>query len=236
MKCTMRAAVALGVGYLLGRRHKLRTATVMAVAAAAGGTSVGRTALRRGAQEFVNSRVLDKVSPQVGEIVDAVRGDLLDAAMAAASAEVTSKIDALSDSLQDRAERLRNPGATVAEGAGGAAGAARDTVRATAGAAAEAARDTAAGAAGAASGAASGATRRLLRRGRDSESRHDEREDKRPEAPEREARYAGHGDREAEGGRRRRAEPARTARERVPRQRSSDDQPQRRARNVERGR
>ena len=210
MKCTMRAAVALGVGYLLGRRHKLRTATVMAVAAAAGGTSVG---------------VMDRVPPQVGEIVDAVRGDLLDAAKAAASAVVTSKIDSLADSLHDRAERLRNPGATVAEGAGAAAGAARDRAGATAGAAAGAARDTAAGAARAARGPASGATRRVLRRGTDSESRDDEREDKRPEAPER----------EAEGGRRRRAEPARTARERLPRQRSSDEQPQRRARSVGRG-
>jgi hypothetical protein len=57
-----------------------------------------------------------------------------------------------------------------------------------------------------------------------------------PEAPEREAAYAGDGHREAEAGRRRRAEPARTARERLPRQRSSDEQqPQRRGRSAARG-
>jgi hypothetical protein len=171
----MRVAGAIGVGYLLGRRRKLRTATVMAVAAAAGGTSVGRTALRRGAKQLVTSGVLDKVPPQVGEIVDAVRGDLLDAGKAAASAAVTNKIDSLTDSLHDAAERLRNPGAAVAEGAGTATGAARDTAEGAAGAArgaAEgagaatgAARDTAEGAAGAARGAASGATRRLRGRG-----------------------------------------------------------------------
>src|SRR5262245_32400238 len=102
MKYSMRVAVAVGAGYLLGRRRKLRTATVMAIAGAASGTSVGRVALRRGAKQLVNSGVLDKVPPQVGEIVDAVRGDLLDAAKAAASAEVTSKIDSLTDSLHDR--------------------------------------------------------------------------------------------------------------------------------------
>jgi hypothetical protein len=69
-------------------------------------------------------------------------------------------------------------------------------------------------------------------------------EEKGQEAPEREAAYAGDGDREAEGGRRRRAAPARaatartetrTARGRVPRQRSSDEQPQRRTRGTARG-
>jgi len=208
VKCSMRVAVAVGVGYLLGRRRRLRTATVTAVAAAAGGTSAGRIALRRGAKQLVDSGVLDKVPPQVAEIVDVVRGDLLDAAKAAASAEVTRKIGSLTDSLHDRAERLRNP---AAEGAGAAAGSARDA---------------AAGAAGAAQGAASGASRRLLRRGADSEPRHDERED--------DTYVAGDGDREAEGGRRQRAEPARTARGSVPRQRSSDEQPQRRARSVAR--
>lgn len=180
MKCSMRVAVTLGVGYLLGRRRKLRAATVMAVAAAASGTSVGRTALRRGAEQLVNSRILDKVSPQVGEIVDAVRGDLLDAAKAVASAEVASKIEALTDSLHDRAESLRNLAAETEAGG------------------------------------------------------ESEGEEERPGAPEREAGYAGHGDREAEGGRRRRAEPARMARERVPRQRSSDEQPRRRPRVVSR--
>jgi hypothetical protein len=60
-------------------------------------------------------------------------------------------------------------------------------------------------------------------------------EEERPEASEREAAYAGDGHHEAEAGRRRRAEPARTTRGRVPRQRTSDEQPQRRARGAARG-
>lgn len=39
MKSGMRAATALGIGYVLGRRKKLRTATMMAAAAAVGGTT-----------------------------------------------------------------------------------------------------------------------------------------------------------------------------------------------------
>jgi hypothetical protein len=120
MKCSMRVAGAIGVGYLLGRRHKLRTATIMAVAAAAAGTTVGGIAMRRGAKLLANSGVVDKMPSQLGEIVDTVRGDLLDAGKAAASAAVTSKIDSLSDSLHDRADRLRNVGATAADGAGAA--------------------------------------------------------------------------------------------------------------------
>ena len=42
MKGGTRAAVAIGVGYLLGRRHKIRIATIMAVAAAAAGTDPRR--------------------------------------------------------------------------------------------------------------------------------------------------------------------------------------------------
>src|SRR5258707_6985286 len=120
MKGSTRAAVALGVGYLLGRQRKLRTATVMAVATAAGGTSVGGLVMRRGAKMLVSSGVMDKVPPQVGDLVDTVRGDLLLAGKGAATAAVSSRIDSLTDSLHGRAERLRNPGAAAAEAAGGA--------------------------------------------------------------------------------------------------------------------
>ena len=46
MKGSMRAAAAIGVGYLLGRRRKLRTATFMAVATAVGGTTLGGMMLK----------------------------------------------------------------------------------------------------------------------------------------------------------------------------------------------
>ncbi len=179
VKCSMRVAMAVGAGDVLGRRHKLAAATLMAAAAAAGGTSVGGTAIRKGAKLVVNSGVLDKMPSQVGEIVDAVRGDLLDAGKAAASATITAKIDSLADSLHDRAERLRNPGEAVAEGAEATRDKARDTGEA-AGAATGKARDAGEGAAAAARGAASGATRRARGRGADGEPPDDDREDSAP--------------------------------------------------------
>lgn len=121
MKGGMRAATALGIGYLLGRRRKLRTATLMAAATAVGGTDVGGLVLRRGMKMLGSTEVLSKVAPQFGELAETVRGDLVTAGKAAATAAVSNRVDSLTDSLHDRAERLRNPGAAVAEGAGEAA-------------------------------------------------------------------------------------------------------------------
>jgi hypothetical protein len=125
MKGSMRAATAIGVGYLLGRRRKLRTATLMAAAYAVGGTTVGSMVLKRGMKMLNNSEVFGKIAPQLTEMTDVVRGDLLTAGKAAATAAVSNRVDSLTDSLHDHAERLRNPAAAasdVAEGAGEAAG------------------------------------------------------------------------------------------------------------------
>jgi hypothetical protein len=153
MKCSTQAAMAIGVGYLLGRRRKLRVATVMAVATAVGGTTVGDMVMSRGMKLLASSNALDKMPPQVADLVDVIRADLVDAGKAAATAAVTNRIDSLTDSLHDRAERIRNPEEAVGDAADAATGAARDTGK---------------GAARAARGAAGGATRR--RRGRDSDS------------------------------------------------------------------
>ena len=125
MKGSMRAATAIGVGYLLGRRRKLRTATFMAVATAVGGTTVGGLLLKRGMKMLNSTEAFGKIAPQLTEITDTVRGDLLTAGKAAATAAVSNRVDSLTGSLHDRAEQLRNPAATVsdaAEGAGKAAG------------------------------------------------------------------------------------------------------------------
>jgi hypothetical protein len=115
MKGGAQAALAIGVGYMLGRRRKLRLATMLAVGAAAGGLGPGGALLRRGTQVLGSAQVLDKLSPQLAGLAQTVRDDLLDAGKAAASAAVTSRIDSLSSSLHDRAETLRNPEA-AAEG------------------------------------------------------------------------------------------------------------------------
>jgi hypothetical protein len=122
MKGGTQAALALGVGYLLGRRHKMRMATMLAAAAATGRVGgLGGAALRRGAKMLGSTETLGKFAPQLGELAETVRGDLVDAGKAAATAAITNRIESLTDSLHERAEMVRDPGSTVT-GAGKAAG------------------------------------------------------------------------------------------------------------------
>jgi hypothetical protein len=115
MKGGVQTALALGVGYVLGRRRKMRLATMLAFGAATGGIAkFGPMALRQGTKYLGSTDIAGALGPQVGEIVSAVRGELLDAAKAAAVASVTSRIDSLSDSLHERADALKNPEAAVA--------------------------------------------------------------------------------------------------------------------------
>lgn len=165
MKGSARAAAAIGLGYVLGRRRKMRTATVMAIATAAGGTSVGGMLLRGGAKMLDSADLLGKISPQVADLADTVRGDLLDAGKAAATGALTSRVDMLTDSIHERAERVRNPGAAVAEGTEQAASAGRQ------------AGSSAARGAGSAVDEAGGAARAASRRGRGRGREYDERDD-----------------------------------------------------------
>lgn len=151
MNSGMRAATAVGIGYVLGRRKKLRTATLVAAATAVGGTTVGGLVLRRGMKMLGSSDALGKIAPQLGEIADTVRGDLFAAGKAAATSAVSNRLDSLTDSVHERAERVRNPEAFVEEGAGQAA----ETGRA----AGRAGRRAASGATGTARRAGRGVTR-----------------------------------------------------------------------------
>jgi hypothetical protein len=121
MKGGTQAALALGVGYLLGRRRKMRLATMLAIGTATGGVAgLGPAALRRGMKMLGSTDALGKFAPQLGELADTVRSDLMDAGKAAAAAAVTSRIESLTDSLQERAELVRDP-AAAAEKTGKAA-------------------------------------------------------------------------------------------------------------------
>jgi len=114
MKCGAQTALAIGVGYILGRRRKMRLATMLAVGAATGAAAkLGPTALKQGTKYLGKTDIAGALGPQVTEIVNTVRGELLDAAKGAATAAVTSRIDSLSDNLHDRAETLRNPEAAA---------------------------------------------------------------------------------------------------------------------------
>jgi hypothetical protein len=132
MKGGVGTALALGVGYILGRHRKMRLATMLAVGAATGGAAkFGPAALRQGTKYLGKTDIAGALGPQVTEIVNTVRGELLDAAKGAATAAVTNRIDSLSDNLHDRAETLRNPEAAVGkagEAAGETVGRAGETV------------------------------------------------------------------------------------------------------------
>jgi hypothetical protein len=122
MKGGAQVALAVGVGYVLGRRRKMRMATMLAIGAATGGLAgLGPAVLKRGAKYLGSTDIADKFGPQVNEIVSTIRGDLLDAGKAAAATAVSGRIDSLSDTLHERAEAFRNPEAAVT-GAGQAVG------------------------------------------------------------------------------------------------------------------
>ena len=128
MKGGAQTALAIGIGYILGRRRKMRLATMLALGAATGGAAkLGPAALRQGTKYLGKTDIAGALGPQVTEIVNTVRGELLDAAKGAATAAVTSQIDSLSDNLHERAETLRNPEAAVGK-AGETVGRAGETV------------------------------------------------------------------------------------------------------------
>ena len=103
-------ALAIGAGYLLGRKRKLRLALIVASAAATGRVGdVAAKALKRGGSLAGSSEMLGKLSPELTQVTGAMRGQLADAGKAAVQAAVASRIESLTDSLHDRAEGLRNP-------------------------------------------------------------------------------------------------------------------------------
>jgi hypothetical protein len=171
MKGGTQTALALGVGYVLGRRRKMRMTTALAAAAATGGLgTLGGMAVRRGVKMLGSTEALGAFAPQLSELAETLRGDLMDAGKAAASAAVSNRIESLTDSLHERAELVRNPGTAASEAAG--------TARSGAGKATETARSGAGRAAGAARSGAAGTSRRRRReepRDED-ESRYDEEE------------------------------------------------------------
>lgn len=93
MKGGARVAMGVGVGYLLGRTRKMRLA-LMVAAAGATGTLGGspRELLQRGLKQLSSS-------PELGKITESVRGELLDAAKAAAVTAASSRIESLSDRI-----------------------------------------------------------------------------------------------------------------------------------------
>ncbi|MEV3937924.1 hypothetical protein AB0K52_18325 [Glycomyces sp. NPDC049804] len=100
MKSGVQVAGAIGVGYLLGRNHKMRMALTLGAAAAAG--RLGRRRAKGKAADDAAS------SGDLGQFAEPGKR-LLEAGKAAAMAAVTSRIGEYSDRLRERAEVLRHP-------------------------------------------------------------------------------------------------------------------------------
>lgn len=112
MKAGTQAAIAVGVGYLLGRRRKLRRAAMLAAVTACGRPGgLSRVLLRRGLEALETTELAGKLTPQLGEIAETARSELLDAGKTAAMALVSNRVESLSDALHSRAQVLRDPAA-----------------------------------------------------------------------------------------------------------------------------
>jgi len=115
MKGSTKTIAAVGAGYVLGRRRHLKMAAMTAAVAAAGSTPVGGMILQRGAKLIGASGLLPALPPEISELVDTVRADLVPASRAALNVAATSRVDALTDAIHERAELVRDPAAAAAE-------------------------------------------------------------------------------------------------------------------------
>ncbi|MGK5743136.1 hypothetical protein [Micromonospora sp. URMC 103] len=100
MNTGARIGLAAGLGYLIGRRRKLRTALALAAAVAAGRASMHPGGLLKRGAELLQS------SPHAANL-GRLGGPLAMAGKAAATAAAGNSIDALSGKLRDSADSLR---------------------------------------------------------------------------------------------------------------------------------
>ena len=112
MKGGTQAALAVGIGYLLGRRRKFRRAAILAAVTASGQVGgIGKALAGRGLKALGSTELIGKLAPQFSDIADIARNELVDAGKTAARAVVNKQVDSLSDSLRARADVLRDPAA-----------------------------------------------------------------------------------------------------------------------------
>jgi hypothetical protein len=103
MKDGLRIALAVGAGYVMGRRRKMRLALTLAAAGASGRLGKNPAALVKQGSKLLNA------SPEVKNLTETVRGRLVEAGKAAAVTAASSQIDALTDRLQRRTDALLQP-------------------------------------------------------------------------------------------------------------------------------
>ncbi|SEM77721.1 hypothetical protein [Nonomuraea pusilla] len=114
MKDTARIALALAAGYYLGRRHKMRLATILTAVGIArrlrhtGEGGAGGGLLGQGLKTLGSS-------PQIEELTSRLRGDLLQVGKAAVMAAANKQIDSLTQKLTESAEQAGGRGREEAE-------------------------------------------------------------------------------------------------------------------------
>ncbi|MET7748296.1 hypothetical protein [Micromonospora sp. NPDC005367] len=112
MNSGARIGLAVGLGYLIGRRRKLRTALALAAAVAAGRATMHPGGLMKRGADLLSS------SPHLGNL-GRLGGPFAMAGKAAATAAAGSGVDALSDKLHSSADALRRRTASVTGASGG---------------------------------------------------------------------------------------------------------------------
>ena len=95
MKAGARVALAVGAGYALGRTKKMRLALMIAAAGATGRANLSPAKLLETGLSRLGS------SPELSKLTDIARDELMSAAKAAAVTAATSRIESLSDRLQE---------------------------------------------------------------------------------------------------------------------------------------
>ncbi|SDK61913.1 hypothetical protein SAMN04487820_11022 [Actinopolyspora mzabensis] len=103
MKMGPRVAAAVAIGYVLGRTRRMKFAIMV------GSVLAGRKLKTDPKQLLQKAGTLAASSPELSKLSETVRGRLMEAAKAAATATASNKIDALGESLLERAEQVRNP-------------------------------------------------------------------------------------------------------------------------------
>ncbi|MEV6931792.1 hypothetical protein AB0M46_45895 [Dactylosporangium sp. NPDC051485] len=107
MNCKTQVVLAAGIGYLLGRQHKLRWGLLLAAAAASGRLSRPGSLLDHGARAL-------KATPELGKLGE-MGAPLVAATKDAARAAVTGRIDSISDRLRERTDTLKGRSAPEPE-------------------------------------------------------------------------------------------------------------------------
>ncbi|WP_433709188.1 hypothetical protein ACQP2U_21910 [Nocardia sp. CA-084685] len=97
MKGGARIAIGVGIGYLLGRTRKMRFALALA------GAAMSRRSAGVSGELLEQGTSLLKSSPELAQITDTVKGELLGAVRSAAVTAASNRIDALNARLQQRA-------------------------------------------------------------------------------------------------------------------------------------